>query len=187
MLKMLKSDTMIRGMFVSMIFFSIGSPIMKIEVWQGISKEYLASSWIIENSFIILMIAFYDKYSDVIFKHYRLILLLETVMTIVITILIANYWMDVKVFFIINTLISCTLARTISCCANRLKRLYHNGEDRERFDNTSKVAFAIAGIIGSVVSFLPIPRGIAWTCCCLGCIMDNVFYYIAYVKRPTHR
>jgi hypothetical protein len=168
-----------------MLFFSIGSPIMKIEVWQGISPKYLAASWIIENSFIIAMVVFYDKYSNVIFNHYKLILVVETVVTIIATVLIANRWMDVKIFFIINTLISCTLARTISCCANRLKRLYHNGEDRERFDNTSKIAFAIAGIIGSIVSFLPIPRGIAWTCCCLGCVTDNIFYYVAYIKAQT--
>ena len=177
------SDLMIVASFLSSLFYAASYPYIYAESLKAVTKHYISFEQIISCIAITCFCVVWNKYSDRLFKHYRLMLWAEIIADAFLMIY-AAVTQDMKFYFVLNVLIYAFVTQNIICGGTKMRAIVNPTEKaRERYDNSIKAACAIATMLGaavaSIVSF-SIPT--LFILALVGNTIDNFFYLYIYHK-----
>ena len=183
-----KIDGMLLATFLTTIFYSTTYPYIHKEVMANVSDSIIALNQIINCLSIVILGSLWNKKSDKLFKHYPTFCILETVLSISLTIW-ATTTNNIMAYYIIDTLIFAVVTRNICCGGVKLRAIrYNTEEDREHFDNNNNSASAIATILGSVIAMiLDLDFSLMLWLATFGNAIDNIFYIFIYKSTQRKR
>ena len=183
-----KLDGMLVATFLTTIFYSVTYPYIHKEVMANVSDNIVALNQIINCLSIVILGSLWNKKSNKLFKYYPMFCILETVLSISLTIW-ATTTKNIMAYYIIDTLIFSIVTRNICCGGVKLRAIrYNTEEDREHFDNNNNSSSAIATILGSIIAMiLDLDFSIMLWLATLGNAIDNVFYIFIYKSTQKRR
>jgi hypothetical protein len=134
---------------------------------------------------IIIFSELWNKKSNSLFKLYPMFCIIETVVSLVLLIYLLIFSLNLKFYYIANTIIFAIITRNICCGGIKLRaKRYPTEKEREKFDNTNNSFSAVATLIGSGVSIvLKLPIEIMLIVAFIGNIVDNVIYIIIFQQE----
>lgn len=180
--KWMWSQMMIQASFWSCLFFSAAFPHTHKYLITNISSKLISMETIVGGLGIIFIHSLFNKYSDFFFKRFKLLCVIECVVYGIGLPMVGCGWISASSYFVTDIICGALVCRAIFCGANRLRKLVYDREERERYDNCEPIARAAACLIGGALSMLPIPLWMAWSFIAVGCVIDDVFYWIIYNK-----
>ena len=183
-----KFDLMILATFITTLFYSATYPYIYVEIMKSISNQYVAITNIITCLSTILFSALWNKKSNSLFKLYPIFCVIETVISLVLLIYLLIFSLNLKFYYIANTIIFAIITRNICCGGIKLRtKRYPTEKEREKFDNTNNSFSAAATLIGSGIAIvLKLPIEIMLTVAFIGNIVDNVFYIIIFKQQKRN-
>lgn len=177
------SNLMLVGYFLSMLFYSCSYVFIYQVIVQAVPRSFLGIEQIIGCVSTIVFCKVWNKYSDKLFRHYRLILWLEIIADII---LFADVIVrgDLKFYFMFNILIMAIITRNLICGRTKMKAKVNPTEQlREKFDNNSQIADSAATIIGAGTAIIfPFSLNTLFVLALIGNCIDNVFFLYIYHK-----
>ena len=125
----------------------------------------------------------WNKWSNVIFKFFPVFCILETIISICITLytILTN---NIIAYYLLDTIVFAIVTKNICCGGIKLKTIRYNLEElREHFDNNNNSVSAISTIEPIIVAmFLSFNFSIMLWLATLGNAIDNIFYIFVYYK-----
>ena len=175
---------MLLATFVTTLFYSSTYPYIWVEIMKSISNQYVAVSEIIGCLSIIVFSALWNKKSNLLFKFYPVFCIADITASLVLLLYMIVFSLDLKFYYIANTMIVATITRNLCCGGIKLKaKRYPNENERETFDNKNNSFSAIATILGSGIAIvLKLPMEIMLIVAFIGNVADNVIYIIIFYK-----
>lgn len=176
-----KIDAMIISTFLTTIFYSATYPYIHKEIMENVDSSIIALKQIINCLSIIIFGGLWNKKSEKLFKHYPIFCILETLLSILLTI-----WTvitrEIIAYYMIDTLIFAIVTRNICCGCIKLKAIRYSSEiERENFDNNNNSASAVATIIGSALAMiLNLDFSTMLWLATLGGAIDNMSYLFIF-------
>lgn len=183
-----KLDGMLVATFLTTIFYSSTYPYIHKEIMANVSDSIIALNQIINCLSIVIFGSLWNKKSDKIFKHYPIFCILETVLSILLTVW-ATTTQNIIAYYIIDTLIFAIVTRNICCGGVKLRAIRYNTEiEREHFDNNNNSASAIATILGSIIAMmLDLDFSIMLWISTIGGAIDNMFYFVIFENTKNKK
>ena len=179
-----KIDGMLLATFITTLFYSSTYPYIHKQVMENVSDTLVAVEQIIDCSSIIFFGSLWNKHMDKLFKFYPIYCILETVLTVAMTIWITITG-SIVAYYIINLLIFSICTRQIICGGIKLRAMrYDTEEKRVRYDNNNNSVASAATIIGSLIAIVLDLNFITmlWIATVGGCV-DNLFYAFLFIKQ----
>lgn len=177
------SNLMLIANFTSTLFYSMSYPYIYIELVKAVSKNYISFEQIISCISIVIFGTLWNRNGDKYFEHYRAILIVEVIAD---AFLFAHVLItgDLRFYFVLNVLIYAVITKNLSCGIIKMRAKVNPTEDeRNRYDNNSNSAYALATIIGTGAAIvLQMPLRILFILALIGNAFDNVIYYYIYEK-----
>lgn len=175
------STLMLVANLISGLFYSMSYPYIYKEMCRVISERYISFESILACLSTIIFCRIWNKYSDKLFRFYRIILWSEMILDIVLF-GIAMLSHDLKVYFIMNILIYALITRNLACGGVRMRAKVNPDEkSRERYDNNSNIVSSIATLAGaSVIMFKTFDINTLFIFALIGNVIDNIFYLFIY-------
>lgn len=177
------SDLMLVGYFLSMLFYSCSYVFIYQVIVQAVPRSFLGIEQIVGCVSTIIFCKVWNKYSDRLFRYYRLILWLEIIFDVA---LFADVIVrgDLKFYFMFNIMIMAIITRNLICGRTKMKAKVNPTEKlRETFDNNSQIADSAATIIGATTAIIiPFSLNILFVLALIGNCIDNVFFLYIYHK-----
>lgn len=177
------SDLMLVGYFLSMLFYSCSYVFIYQVIVQAVPRSFLGIEQIVGCVSTIIFCKVWNKYSDRLFRYYRLILWLEIIFDVA---LFADVIVrgDLKFYFMFNIMIMAIITRNLICGRTKMKAKVNPTEKlREKFDNNSQIADSAATIIGATTAIIiPFSLNILFVLALIGNCIDNVFFLYIYHK-----
>lgn len=175
------SNLMLTANFLSTLFYSVSYPYIYAEMMKVVPKSFISIEQILTCVGTIIFCSLWNKYSDRLFKHYRMILWLEIAADTVLfsDVLIRN---DLSFYFLLNIIIYCIITRNLACGGTKMRAKVNPTEkDRERYDNSSNIVCSVATLLGSGVAIIvDIPLTMLFILAFIGNTVDNFFYLYIY-------
>lgn len=170
---------MLLGALFATIFYSASYPCIHKVIMENVSDKFIALSQII-NCLSIVFFGFVWNRQERLFKFFPVFCLCEIMLTFSLTfyVIATN---DIRAYYIADTLIFAIISRNIICGSNKLKTLIYCEEERAKYDNNESSCYAIATIIGSLISMI-VSSGfifMLWIAT-IGNAIDNIFYLYTY-------
>lgn len=180
-MKTRKTDGMLVATFLTTLFYAATYPYIHKQIIMVASDGLIAINQIINCFSIVLFGTVWNKWSGRLFKYYPMICVAETLLGICSTVF-AICTKNIAAYYMIDTLIFAVVTRNICCGGVKLRALrYKTEEERERFDNNDNSAYAVATIIGSLVSMsLDLSFDVMLCIATFGNAIDNIFYILIY-------
>jgi len=177
------SKIMLVSIFVCALFYSLSYPYIYAEMIKVVSKNYISAEQIITCISIVVLGIIWNKKGNKLYKHYPLIVLLETIASIILfahVLITGNY----KFYFVFNILIYVFITRNIINGGIKLKAKVHPDEkSRETYDNNSNIVSSIATLLGASISIvISFDIKILFIFALIGNIFDNLCYYYIFKK-----
>ena len=177
------SDLMLVGYFLSMLFYSCSYVFIYQVIVQAVPRSFLGIEQIVGCVSTIIFCKVWNKYSDRLFRYYRLILWLEIIFDAALfaDVIIRG---DLKFYFMLNILIMAIITRNLICGRTKMKAKVNPTEKlREKFDNNSQIADSAATIIGATTAIIiPFSLNTLFVLALIGNCIDNVFFLYIYHK-----
>lgn len=177
------SDLMLVGYFLSMLFYSCSYVFIYQVIVQAVPRSFLGIEQIVGCVSTIIFCKVWNKYSDRLFRYYRLILWLEIIFDVA---LFADVIVrgDLKFYFMFNIMIMAIITRNLICGRTKMKAKVNPTEKlREKFDNNSQIADSAATIIGATTAIIiPFTLNTLFVLALIGNCIDNVFFLYIYHK-----
>lgn len=177
------SDLMLVGYFLSMLFYSCSYVFIYQVIVQAVPRSFLGIEQIVGCVSTIIFCKVWNKYSDRLFRYYRLILWLEIIFDVA---LFADVIVrgDLKFYFMFNIMIMAIITRNLICGRTKMKAKVNPTEKlREKFDNNSQIADSAATIIGATTAIIiPFSLNTLFVLALIGNCIDNVFFLYIYHK-----
>ena len=177
------SDLMLVGYFLSMLFYSCSYVFIYQVIVQAVPRSFLGIEQIIGCVSTIVFCKIWNKYSDRLFRYYRLILWLEIIFDVILfaDVIIRG---DLKFYFMFNIMIMAIITRNLICGRTKMKAKVNPTEQlREKFDNNSQIADSAATIIGAGTAIIiPFSLNTLFVLALIGNCIDNVFFLYIYHK-----
>ena len=177
------SDLMLVGYFLSMLFYSCSYVFIYQVIVQAVPRSFLGIEQIIGCVSTIIFCKVWNKYSDRLFRYYRLILWLEIIFDVALfaDVIIRG---DLKFYFMFNIMIMAIITRNLICGRTKMKAKVNPTEQlREKFDNNSQIADSAATIIGAGTAIIiPFSLNTLFVLALIGNCIDNVFFLYIYHK-----
>jgi hypothetical protein len=183
------SDLMLVGYFLSMLFYSCSYVFIYQVIVQAVPRSFLGIEQIVGCVSTIIFCKVWNKYSDRLFRYYRLILWLEIIFDVALfaDVIIRG---DLKFYFMFNIMIMAIITRNLICGRTKMKAKVNPTEKlREKFDNNSQIADSAATIIGATTAIIiPFSLNTLFVLALIGNCIDNVFFlYIYHRLKRTNR
>ena len=177
------SDLMLVGYFLSMLFYSCSYVFIYQVIVQAVPRSFLGIEQIVGCVSTIIFCKVWNKYSDRLFRYYRLILWLEIIFDVALfaDVIIRG---DLKFYFMFNIMIMAIITRNLICGITKMKAKVNPTEKlREKFDNNSQIADSAATIIGATTAIIiPFSLNTLFVLALIGNCIDNVFFLYIYHK-----
>lgn len=175
------SDLMLVGYFLSMLFYSCSYVFIYQVIVQAVPRSFLGIEQIVGCVSTIIFCKVWNKYSDRLFRYYRLILWLEIIFDVALfaDVIIRG---DLKFYFMFNIMIMAIITRNLICGRTKMKAKVNPTEKlREKFDNNSQIADSAATIIGATTAIIiPFSLNTLFVLALIGNCIDNVFFLYIY-------
>lgn len=180
---------MILATFITTLFYSATYPYIYVEIMKSISNQYVAITNIIVCLSTILFSVLWNKKSNSLFKLYPTFCIIEIIISLVLLAYLLIFYLNLKFYYITNTIIFAVITRNICCGGIKLRaKRYPSEKEREKFDNTNNSFSAIATLIGSVISiFLKLPIEIMLILAFIGNVIDNIIYIIIFQQQKQKK
>ena len=177
------SDLMLVGYFLSMLFYSCSYVFIYQVIVQAVPRSFLGIEQIVGCVSTIIFCKVWNKYSERLFRYYRLILWLEIIFDVALfaDVIIRG---DLKFYFMFNIMIMAIITRNLICGRTKMKAKVNPTEKlREKFDNNSQIADSAATIIGATTAIIiPFSLNTLFVLALIGNCIDNVFFLYIYHK-----
>lgn len=177
------SNLMLAANFLSTLFYSVSYPYIYAEMMKVVPKSFISIEQILTCVGTIIFCSLWNKYSDRLFKHYKLILWVEVIADTILfsDVIIRN---DLSFYFLLNVIIYCIVTRNLSCGGTKMRAKVNPTEkDREKYDNNSNVVCSIATLLGSGFAMIfDVPLTALFILAFIGNTVDNFFYLYIYCK-----
>lgn len=183
------SNLMLQTNFICNLLYSATYPYIYYQTMQQITDTYISADNIISCVAIIIFgFAWNKKYGDVLFKHYRLFCVVETILDIVyiaITIVTNN----LRFYYVSGSIVMALVTQNIIFGGTRLRAKVHPSEkEREQYDNNRDIVNAGAVLVGNAISILTnVDIKILLIIACLGNVIDNVAYYYIWTLMSKNK
>ena len=171
------SKLMLQTNFICNLLYSGTYPYIYYKTMQQITDTYISVDNIVSCVAIMLFGFLWNKYGDILFKHYRLYCILETILD-VIYIIITIVTNNLKFYYISGSLVMALVTRNVIFGGTRL-RAKVNPTDKERalYDNRRDMVNACAVLIGNIFAILTdIDINILLVIACISNVIDNISY-----------
>lgn len=180
-MKTRKADGMLVATFLTTLFYAATYPYIHKQIIMVASDGLIAINQIINCFSIVFFGTVWNKWSGRLFKYYPMICVAETLLGICST-AFAICTENIAAYYMIDTLIFAVVTRNICCGGVKLRALrYKTEKEREQFDNNDNSAYAVATIIGSLVSMsLDLSFEVMLCIATFGNAIDNIFYILIY-------
>ena len=176
---------MLWATFLSTLFYSASYPYIYAETIKVVPRQYISLESILYCLGAIIFCRLWNKYSDRLFRYYRLILIAEMTADgfLFADVLIRQ---DLKFYFLLNIIIFAFITKNLNCATVKMAARVHPTEkSREHFDNNSSVCSAVATLIGaSFVLFYTFSHRILFVMALIGNVVDNMIYLYIYNRIP---
>lgn len=169
---------MLQTNFICNLLYSATFPYIYYKTMQQITDTYISVDNIVSCVAIMLFGFLWNKYGDILFKHYRLYCILETILDII-YIIITIVTNNLKFYYISGSLVMALVTRNVIFGGTRLRAKVHpTDKERERYDNSRDIVNACAVLIGNIFAILTdIDINILLVIACIGNVFDNISYY----------
>ena len=180
------SMLMLLSNLICTLFYSISYPYIYAETIKAVPHLYIGLEQIFACLGTIIFCKLWNTYSDKLFEHYRLFLIIEVIAD---TILFADVLIrgDLKFYFLLNIIIYSIITKNLSCGGIKMRAMVNPSEkERELYDNNSNIVDAIATLCGaSAAIFFHFDLQLLFIFALVGNSMDNIFYLYIYHKIKT--
>lgn len=173
------SNLMLQTNFICNLLYSATYPYIYYQTMQQITDTYISVDNIISCIAIIIFGFLWNKkYGDVLFKHYRLFCVVETILDII-YIVITIFTNNLRFYYVSGSIVMALVTQNIIFGGTRLRAKVHPSEkEREQYDNNRDIVRAGAILIGNTISILTnVDIKILLVIACLGNVIDNISYY----------
>lgn len=177
------SYIMLLSTFICNLFYSTTYPYIYSVVIKSVTNTYISIDQILYCIGIILMGHIWNNYGDRIFKYYKIILIIEAIIQVLLGLFIITTG-QLKIYYILNSIMVSFITRNVSCGFIKIKAKANPTDiSREYFDNTNNSCYAIATLLGSTLSIvLTLDFNIMIMISLFGCVVDNILSYYIYEK-----
>lgn len=177
------SNLMLLSNLICTLFYSMSYPYIYAETIKVVPHLYIGLEQILACVGTIIFCKAWNMYSDRLFKHYRLFLVLEIIADLILftNVLIRN---DLKFYFLLNIIIYSAITKNLLCGCTKIEAIVNPTEkEREQYDNNSSIVNAIATLIGAgVAMMLDFDLRLLFVFALIGNTIDNIFYLYIYQK-----
>lgn len=175
------SNLMLLSNLICTLFYSMSYPYIYAETIKVVPHFYIGIEQILACVGTIIFCKAWNMYSDRLFKHYRLFLMLEVIADLILftDVLIRN---DLKFYFLLNIIIYSVITKNLCCGGVKIRAIVNPTEkEREQYDNNSSIVNAIATLIGAGVAMMfDFNLTLLFVFALIGNGLDNVFYIYIY-------
>lgn len=177
------SYIMLLSTFICNLFYSTTYPYIYSVVIKSITDTYISIDQILYCIGIILIGHIWNNYGDRIFKYYKIMLIIESITQILLGVFIITTG-QLKIYYILNSIIISFITRNLNCGFIKMQAKAHPTDvSREYFDNTNNSCYAIATLLGSILSIvLTLEFNITIIISLLGDVIDNILTCYIYEK-----
>lgn len=177
------SNLMLLSNLICTLFYSMSYPYIYAETIKVVPHFYIGIEQILACVGTIIFCRIWNIYSDRLFKHYRLFLILEVIADLILftDVLIRN---DLKFYFLLNIIIYSVITKNLCCGGVKIRAIVNPTEkEREQYDNNSSIVNAVATLIGAGVAMIfDFDLRLLFVFALIGNGLDNVFYLYIYNK-----
>ena len=177
------SNLMLLSTFMSTLFYAASYPYIYAEMMKVIPQVYISIEQLLACIGTILFCRIWNRFSDRLFRHYRLILWAEMTADVI---LFADvlFRHDLSFYFLFNVIIYAVITRNLCCGGTKMRALVHPSEQlREQYDNNSNVVNSAATILGAgFAALFPQSLTVLFVLALIGNVVDNIFYLYIYHK-----
>lgn len=131
------SNLMLLSNLICTLFYSMSYPYIYAETIKAVPHFYIGIEQILACVGTIIFCRAWNMYSDRLFKHYRLFLILEVIADLILftDVLIRN---DLKFYFLLNIIIYSVITKNLCCGGVKIRAIVNPTEkEREQYDNNS--------------------------------------------------
>lgn len=171
-------DALITGEFISTFLYMYSIPTVNIYIMKHIDSSLLAITQILNCISVVVIATVWNKYSAKIYKRAKVILVVDC-LSLICVYFYAVKSMNIIVFFVLENLVICAITRHVNCLLNKVKSNKYKNKAREKFDNSSQIATAIATLLGSALNIIytfDIKNMLIIGC--LGLVVDDITYLL---------
>jgi hypothetical protein len=156
-------------------------PYIYAETIKVVPHLYIGLEQILACLGTIIFCKLWNTYSDKLFEHYRLFLIVEIIADLILftDVLVRN---DLKFYFLLNIIIYSVITKNLCCGGTKMRAKVNPSEkEREQYDNNSSIVNAIATLIGAGVAMIfDFDLRLLFVFALIGNGLDNVFYLYIY-------
>lgn len=175
------SNLMLLSNLICTLFYATSYPYIYAETVKIVPHYYISLEQIMICLGTIFFCRLWNKYSDKLFKYYRLFLLFEILADLFLfaDVLLRN---NLSFYFLLNVIIASTITKNLSCGGAKMRAMVNPSErEREQFDNNSNIVNAIATLAGASVAIVfDIELKWLFILAFIGNASDNFFYLYIY-------
>lgn len=177
------SNLMLLAAFTSTLFYALSYPYIYAETVKVVPTFYIGLEQILYCIGTAVFCAIWNRYSDKLFRYYRIILWGEMIADIILfsVVLITG---NLGVYFLMNIIIYALITRNLACGGTKMRaRVNPSEKTREKFDNNNNVVTSVATLLGAGAAIIhPLPLNVMFILALVGNCIDNVFYLYIYRK-----
>jgi hypothetical protein len=158
-------------------------PYIYAETIKVVPHLYIGLEQILACLGTIIFCKLWNTYSDKLFEHYRLFLIVEIIADLIlfVDVLIRH---DLRFYFLLNIIIYAVITKNLCCGGVKMRAMVNPTEkEREQYDNNSNIVDAVATLCGASIAVL-LNFSLQWLFifALIGNSIDNVFYFYIYCK-----
>ena len=174
---------MLLAAFLSGLFYSASYPYIYAETVKAVTQGYISFESVFACLGSIVFCGLWNKYSDKLFRGYRIILWLEVLFDLILfaDVLIRG---DLKFYFVFNIIIYSVITKNLACGGTKMRAIVNPTEkQREWYDNSCNIVCSAATLIGVGMATILKPNlTILFVLALCGNIIDNFIYLGIYGK-----
>lgn len=175
------SNLMLVSGFISCLFYSASYPYIYAELVKVIPTYYISLEQLLACLGTIVFCRIWNKQSDRLFKHYRLILVSEVIadLYLFIDVLVRK---DLSFYFLLNVIIFSIITRNLACGSTKMRALVNPTDVlREQYDNNSNILASVATLVGTGAELIfSFDLNLLFILALIGNTIDNLFYFYIY-------
>ena len=174
---------MLLSNLICTLFYSMSYPYIYAETIKVVPHLYIGLEQILACLGTIIFCKLWNTYSDKLFEHYRLFLIVEIIADLILftDVLIRN---DLKFYFLLNIIIYSVITKNLCCGGTKIKAKVNPSEkEREKYDNNISIIDSIATLSGTVMALIfDFQIELLFIFAFIGNITDNLFSLYIYKK-----
>lgn len=148
-----KFDLLLLSCFISNLFYALSYATIQVTIISQISTNLLSFKNLITSILTLLVVKLSTKFEYQAYKKYKSMLVLELLILFIITAM-ALMTKNIIMYFILDSLLYCTLAQAVICSTNKFYTKKYDENTRSLFDNNTIFYSNLASAIGYLIATL---------------------------------